>query len=64
MRSCRQRMQVHVAQQHLDLAPDQQALESRVVDVHVVDVDLFNCLVVRFDPRQRRFDVGELALQR
>jgi hypothetical protein len=35
-------MQVHVAQQHLDLAPDQQALEGRVVDVDVGDVDFFD----------------------
>ncbi len=32
--------QVDVLQQHLDLAPDEQALEGRIVDVHVLDVDL------------------------
>jgi hypothetical protein len=31
--------QVHIAQQHLDLAADQQALKGRVVDVHVGNVD-------------------------
>ena len=50
---------VHVLKQHLDLAPDQQALERRIVDVHVVDVDLLNRIVMGVDlgeqwlPRRR-----------
>ena len=43
---------VHVLEQHLDLAPDQQALESRVVDVHVLDVNFFDRLRLGFDLRQ------------
>ena len=41
--------EVHVLEQHLDLAPDQQALEGRVVDVHILDVDLLHRLRVRLD---------------
>ena len=55
---------VHVLQQHLDLAPDEQALESRVFDVHVLDVDLLHRLRLGFDLGQRGLHVGELALDR
>ena len=54
--------EVHVLKQHLDLAPDQQALEGRVVDVHVLDVDLLDRLGVALDLGQRGFHVGKLAL--
>ena len=55
---------VHVLEQHLDLAPDQQALESRIVHVHVLDVDLFHRLRVGFDLGQRGLHVGKLARER
>ena len=56
--------EVHVLQQHLDLAADEQALEGRVVDVHVLDVDLLDGLGVGLDLRQGGLDVGELPLDR
>ena len=54
---------VHVLQQHLDLAPDQQALESRIVRVHILDVDFFHRLRVGLDLGQGGFHVGKLALE-
>ena len=43
---------VHVLEQHLDLAPDQQALERRIVHIHVFDVDLIDRFGVGFEPGQ------------
>ena len=54
--------QVHVLQQHFHFAPDQKALESRVVDVHIFDVDFFNRFGLGFDLRERGLHVGKLAL--
>ena len=58
MRSCRQRIEVDILEQHLHLAADEQALEGRIVDVHVLDVDLFDVLgcalrSARASPRRR-----------
>ena len=54
--------EVHVLQQHLDLAADEQALEGGIVDVHVLDVDLLQLLGVALDAGQRGFHVAQLAL--
>ena len=56
--------EVHVLEQHLDLAPDEQALEGGIVDVHVLDVDLLHLLGVRFDPGQRGFHVAQAGAAR
>src|SRR5208337_576034 len=49
-------------QQYLDLGANEQTLESRIIDVDVLDVDLFDGLDMGFDLPQNRLDVGELAL--
>src|SRR6185295_6950381 len=54
--------EVHVLQQHLDLAADQQALEGRILDVHVVDVDLLQILRLGLNASKRRLHVLELPL--
>ena len=54
--------QIDVAEQHLDLAPDQQALEGRVVDVDIGDVDFFDFVGVCFDMRQGGFHILQLPL--
>ena len=41
--------EVHVLQQYLHLAPDEQALEGRIVDVHIVDVDFLHLFGVGLD---------------
>ena len=56
--------QINVAQQHLDLATNQQGFKGRVIDVHVFDVQLFDFLAVRFDLCQGFFDVLKLAMHR
>ena len=55
---------IHVLEQYLYLAPDQQALESRVFGVYVCNVDFFKGLGLGFDLRQCGLHVGELALER
>ena len=55
---------VHVLEQHFDLAPNQQALESRVINVDVLDVDFLDGFRVGFDFGKGGFHVGELALDR
>ncbi len=56
--------QVHIAEQHLDLAPDQQRFKRRVVDVHVGNVDLLDVGVAVLDVGQHGFHVLELPLNR
>ena len=66
-RSCFQRTptdQVHVFEQDLDLAPDQEGLEGRVVHVHVGDVYLFDGFFMGLDFGEGGLHVGELALDR
>ena len=55
---------VHVLEQHFHLAPDQQALKSRVVRVHVSNVNFFNRIRLGFDLGKCRLHVGELARER
>lgn len=56
--------QINIAQQHLDLATNQQGFKGWVIDVHVFDVQLFDLLAVRFDLCQGFFDVLKLAMHR
>src|SRR5690606_8695994 len=53
-----------VTEQHLDLAPDEQRLESRIVYVDIGDVDFFELVRVRFNMGQRGFHIPELPLDR
>ncbi len=54
--------EVDVLEQHLDLAPDQEALEGGVVEVDVVDVDLLDVAGLGLDAGEGGLDVAELAL--
>ena len=54
--------QVHVLQQHLYFAPDEQALEGGIVEVHVLDVDLVHLVRVALDAGQCCLHVAQLAL--
>ena len=55
---------VHVFQQHLYLSPDEQTLERRVVEIHVLDVDLFHLVDLTLDAGQRGLHVAQLAMDR
>ena len=54
--------QIHIAQQHLDLATDQQGFERRVVDIDVGNVDFLQCFGMGFDACQCVLYILELAL--
>ena len=54
--------EVHILEQHLDLAADEQALEGGIVDVHILDVDLLHLLGMALDAGERGFHVPQLAL--
>ncbi len=45
------------------LRPTSKALEGGIVDIDVLDVDLFHLLGVGLDAGERGLDVGELALR-
>ena len=50
--------EVHVAQQHLDLAADQQGFKGRVVDIDIGDVDFLDAIAA-FDAFGKALDVGQ-----
>ena len=54
--------QIHVAEQHLDLAADQKPLVAGIVHVDIRDIDLFHLFGAGLDAGQGGVDVGELAL--
>jgi hypothetical protein len=56
--------EVDVIEQHFDLTANQKALEGGIVDVHIVDIDLFEFLGVSFDKGERGFHVPQLSLYR
>ena len=56
--------EVHVLQQHLHLAPDEQTLKRGVFNIHVLDVDLLQLLGVALDAGQRCLYVAQLTLYR
>ena len=53
---------VHVLQEHLDLAANEQALKSGIVGVHVLNVELFHFLVFGVNTGQGGIYIGELAV--
>ena len=54
--------QIHIPQEHLDLTSDQKALEGRIVDINVGDIDFVDFICMRFDPSQRGFHVFQLPM--
>ena len=56
--------QVHVLQQHLDLAADQQALEGRVFDVDVGNIEFFQFDRLLLDTGEHRLHIVELPPHR
>ena len=62
IRSCLHRTGIDVPKQNLDLAADEEALEGRVLDVDVGDVELFDFTYLLLDAREERINVRKLAL--
>ena len=54
--------QVHVAEQHLDLATHEQGFKGGVVNVHIGDVEFFDLCRVRIDTGQSGFYILQLAM--
>ena len=52
---------VYVLDQHLHLSPNEQTLERGIVNLHILDVDFFDGLLLCFDLRKRDLHVVELT---
>ena len=56
--------EIDILQQHLHLAAHQQALEGGILDVDILNIDLFQIFGLGLDTREHGLYIAELALDR